>query len=106
MRGDFEATQVGAISIDALTPGTILIVHTHNSRYRIALLDEPRVALVEGGAQFQEPTVVRLEGATVGPTALKMGWILVGFPIEMQRGFARIRSSPVRAVSIAAIPCE
>ena len=53
---------------------------------------------------FPEPTIVRLEGATAGGSALKIGWILVGFHMEMWLGPVRIRSSRVRFVSVSKRP--
>lgn len=92
------------LAIESLEPGTTLIVNTRNSQYRFVILFDPYLVLVKGGAMFPEPTVVRLEGASAGGSALKMGWILVGFQIEMWLGSMRIRSSRVRSVSIESIP--
>ena len=92
------------VSIDALAPGTTLVVSTRNSDYRFVILFDPCLVLVKGGAMFPETTVVRLEGATAGGSALKMGWILVGCQIEMWLGPVRIRSSRVRSVSIENVP--
>ena len=92
------------MSIDALAPGTTLVVSTRNSDYRFVILFDPCLVLVKGGAMFPETTVVRLEGATAGGSALKMGWILVGCQIEMWLGPVRIRSSRVRSVSIENVP--
>jgi hypothetical protein len=92
------------VAIDALEPGTTLTVQTRNSQYRFVILLEPRLVLVKGGATFPEATIVRFEGATDGGSALKIGWILVGFQIEMWLGSARIRSSKVRSVSIESVP--
>jgi cyclohexyl-isocyanide hydratase len=97
-----DATE--GIAIDSLEPGTTLVVNTRNSQYRFVILFEPCLVLVKGGAMFPEATVVRLDGATAGGSALKMGWILVGFQIEMWLGSVRIRSSRVRSVSIESIP--
>jgi hypothetical protein len=92
------------VAIDSLGPGTTLVVHTCNSQYRFVVLSQPCVVLVEGGAIFPEATVVRLEGATAGGSILKIGWILVGFQIDMWFGSMRVRSSRVRSVSIENVP--
>ena len=92
------------VAIDSLEPGTTLIVHTRNSQYRFVILFDPQFVLVKGGAMFPEATIVRLDGATAGGSALKMGWILVGLRMEMWLGPVRITSSPVRSVSIESIP--
>jgi cyclohexyl-isocyanide hydratase len=92
------------VAIDALEPGTTLVVNTRNSQYRFVTLFEPCLVLVRGGAMFPEATNVRLEGATAGGSAVKVGWILVGFQMELWLGPVRIRSSRVRSVSIESIP--
>lgn len=88
-----------SIDLDSLAPGTTLIVRTQNSEYRFVTVHERRM-LAQGGERFPVPTVVRLEGATGGGSALRAGWIVVGLPMEMRLGFVRLRSSPVRSISI------
>jgi len=102
----FARSSVAAkgVAIDSLEPGTTLAVSTRNSQYRFVTLFDPCLVLVKGGAMFPESTIVRLEGATAGGSALKVGWILVGFQMEMWLGPVRIRSSRVRSVSIESIP--
>jgi hypothetical protein len=95
---------IDGVAIDALDPGTTVVVETRNSRYRFVILFDPRVVLVKGGVLFPDDTVVRLEGATAGGSALKVGWILVGLGIEMRLGSLWIRSSPVRSVSVEPVP--
>ena len=88
------------VAVDSLEPGTTLVVQTRNSQYRLVILIDRPVVIIQGGKLFPEPTVVRLEGATAGGSALKTGWILVGLQMEMSNGSIRIRSSPVRSVSV------
>lgn len=84
-------------------PGTALNVRTVNSRYRIVVLDGPNhVVHICSGTAFPEDTSVRIEGATASGSALKRGWIVVGFPIEIFLGRLRIKSSPVTSVVKAA----
>jgi hypothetical protein len=92
------------VAIDSLEPGTTLVVTTQNSYYHLVILLDPSFVLMKGGTMFPEATVVRLDGSTAGGSALKMGWILVGFQIEMWLGSVRIRSSRVRSVSIESVP--
>ncbi len=99
-----KAAEAEGVAIDSLEPGTTLVVHTRNSQYRLVILFDPAIVLVKGGAMFPEATVVRLEGATAGGSALKIGWILVGFRMEMWVGSVRIRSSRVRSISIEEVP--
>jgi hypothetical protein len=93
------------LAIDALDAGTEIEVCTRHSRYRFVLLD-PRSgrALVWGGGVFPEACEVRIEGATAGGSALKMGWIGVGLRLELAIGRRRISTSRVRSVTIDTVP--
>jgi hypothetical protein len=88
------------VAIDALAPGTTVVVTTRNSQYRLLILVEPSMVMVQGGAMFPEATIVRLDGAAAGGSPLKPGWILVGFQMRLWRGPLEIRSSKVRSVSV------
>jgi hypothetical protein len=95
-----SADETYGISIDSLEPGTTIRVTTRHSHYRFVVLDPPGEVLVTGGPMFAEGTIVRLEGSTVGDSVLKVGWILVGFKMEMRFRAVRIVSSRVLAVTI------
>jgi hypothetical protein len=102
-RAQAVAETVG-IAIEALEPGTTVLVRTYHSQYRLVILLEPCVVQVRGGVKFADPAVVRLEGAAAGDDVRRRGWILVGLQMEMWDGTSRIRSSPVRSVSIESVP--
>jgi hypothetical protein len=96
-----QSSDAEGVAIDALEAGTTLVVQTRCSQYRIGVVDGPRhLVLVQGGTMFPEATCVRLEGATDGGSALKVGWVVVGLRIEMTLGPLQIRSSRVRSVVI------
>ena len=95
-----SAAETEGVAIDSLEPGTTIVVHTRNSQYRLVILFEPSEVLVEGGAMFPDATIVRLAGATAGGSALKLGWVLVGFCMEMWLGSMRVRSSRVCSISL------
>jgi hypothetical protein len=99
-----RSNAIDGVAIDSLEPGTTVVVNTRNSSYRFVILFQPDRVLVKGGAMFPEATVVRLEGATAGGSALRNGWILVGFHIEMRLGSVLIRSSRVRSILIESLP--
>jgi hypothetical protein len=94
------------VAVDSLEAGATLLVETGNSRYRFIVVDGPkRRVIVKGGAKFLRATPVRIDGATVGGSALKLGWILVGLPFQVSQGCRRIRSSSVRSVTVeSALP--
>lgn len=94
------------IAIESLEPGAGLLVDTRNSRYRFIVVDGPkRRMIVKGGAKFPQATPVRLEGTTAGGSAMELGWIRVGLQFQLAHGRRRVRSSPVRAVTIEG-PCQ
>ena len=56
--------------------------------------------VVKGGAVFSDDTIVRLAGAKAGGSTLKVGWVLVGFEMEIWDGSRSIRSSPVHSIIV------
>jgi hypothetical protein len=88
------------VAVASLEPGTTVVVCTRNSEYRVVTQVDPRLVLVQGGTLFPTATTARFEGATDGGSAVRMGWILVGFRMELWIGHRRIRSSPVESVTV------
>ena len=102
----FAVTSVAiqGVAIHSLEPGTTVVVNTWNSRYRlVTLLDRPSV-LVTGGSSFPVATVAQLVGATAGGSVVRVGWIQVGWHMEISHGTRRVTSSPVRSIVIEAVP--
>ena len=96
-----QSSGAQGVAIDALELGTNLVVQTRRSQYRIGVVDGPRhLVLVQGGTMFPEATCVRLDGATNGGSALKVGRVVVGLKIEMSFGPLKITSSRVRSIAI------
>ena len=89
------------LAVQSLEAGTVLTVDTCHNRYRLVVLSvvEQR-ALVTGGSFFPEPIAVRIEGATAGGSALKMGWIGVGLRLELSVGRRRITTSRVQSIAV------
>jgi hypothetical protein len=58
-----------------------------------------RLVAVDGGV-FPEAAIVKLSGATLGGSALKVGWIVEGLRLEFCDGTRRVTSSPVESVEI------
>ena len=77
---------------------TTLLVHTANSRYRIIVLDGPRM-LMQGGRYFPDNTTCDLGGSSFGDGPVKFGWIGVGMRMEIWSKGRRIITSPVRAIT-------
>ena len=96
----FEPGCDNGVVVDALEPGSRLIVETKNSRYSFEVLDEGRRRASVIGGRFTEPSVVRIEGATAGGSVIKAGWVGVGLRLELAIGLKRLTTSVVRSVSV------
>ena len=87
------------LAIESLAPGTMLIVQTDHSEYRLIVLDnDRRRVLVEGGAMFPEPVPAVVQGASAGGSLVKTGWIGVGLRMELVVEPQWVRTSPVRTI--------
>ena len=89
------------VSIDQLSPLDRLIVRTRHSTYEIVATEAGSAeVLVRGGSFFPEFTPVRLAGASLGGSFLKLRSVHVGFAIEFAVDRRAIVTSPVRSISI------
>jgi hypothetical protein len=90
------------VSIEQLSPLDRLIVRTHHSTYEIVATEAGSAdVLVRGGAFFPEFTPVRLAGASLGGSFLKLRSVHVGFAIEFALEKRAIVTSTVRSISVA-----
>ena len=91
------AASANGLRLADLAPSDVLEVRTRNTRYLISTisLHESRV-LVTGGTFFPLPREAQLVGATLGGSAVKLGWIGCGFCVEFLQDGARIITSRVR----------
>lgn len=89
---------VQSVHLRQLRPLTTLLVWTRNSLYRVVVTDGCNI-YVQGGTFFPKPTSAHLDGASMGSSSLRMGWIGVGLPMEIRAGARRIVTSPVRAIA-------
>ena len=91
------------VSVEQLSPLDRLIVRTHHSTYEIVATEAGSAdVLVRGGAFFPEFTPVRLAGASLGGSFLKLRSVHVGFAIEFALEKRAIVTSTVRSISVAA----
>ena len=77
---------------------TTLLVWTMNSVYRVVVTRWPEV-YIQGGAFFPEPTSAYLDGASIGGSCLRVGWIGAGRLVEIRSGGRHITTSPVLAIT-------
>ena len=95
--GDLLKDNAG-VHLRDLPPFTTLLVWTTNSLYRVVINHWPEV-YVQGGAYFPDPTLACLDGASIGRSCLRVGWIGVGLFLEIRSAGKRIVTSPVRAIA-------
>jgi hypothetical protein len=101
LREDEKETTQSEILLENLNPFDTILLRTHNSEYRILLLD-PKTgrALVEGGEYLTEPSEALLKGSAVLGDALKAGSICVGSRFEMWVGERVFITSPIKSVHL------
>ena len=87
-----------ALHLCDVPPFTTLLVWTRNSLYRVIVTQWPEV-YVQGGAFFPDPTLARVNGASVGGSCLRVGWISAGLFVEIRSGGRHIITSPVLAIT-------
>jgi hypothetical protein len=77
---------------------------TRNSDYEIFLLDpKSGLALVRGGECFAEPVEATVSGSTFGGSMLKLGWLGVGFRMEIFVNGDRAVTSPIQSLRVERI---
>ncbi len=91
------ADHLDGVHLGELAPLTTLLVRTRNSLYRIVVIKGSDV-YVQGGTHFPDPTSAHLDGARLARGCVKVGWIGVGFPIEIRAGDSQIVTSSVHAI--------
>jgi len=93
-----DATSIDAgVNLHQLPPLTSLLVWTRNSSYRIIVMEGANIS-VQGGTSFPEATQAYLDGARMGASLLKVGWIGVGLSMEIRVGRRCIVTSAVRSI--------
>ena len=92
---------VTGIDMRSLPAGTEVIVDTCHSRYRFVMRDGGgRNAQVEGGRHFPREVTARVEGSTLGGSPLKVGWVGLGWFVELSFDGKRIITSQVRSICL------
>lgn len=100
-----EVSKVDGLAIAELESISTVLIRTQNSLYRVIVLQPPDAnIIVQGGQFFPEPTDGRLIGSSFGGSFLKMGWIGIGFRMEIYQGLRRIVTSPVHSIEIVRDP--
>lgn len=89
------------VMLEALNSFDTILVRTHNSNYRILLLD-PKTghALVEGGGYLLEPSEGLVKGSALPESPFNTGVICVGGRLEMWVDDRVLITSPVMSVEV------
>jgi|RhiMethySRZTD1v2_1073278.scaffolds.fasta_scaffold10823_10 hypothetical protein len=91
------------VQMDHLAACDRLIVLTLHSTYEIVVVApaEGKV-LVRGGQFFRDFTPVRLTGATLGGSFVKVRTVHIGFRMEFDTGRGCVLTSPAKTIALAA----
>jgi RNA polymerase-binding transcription factor DksA len=91
----------GDVLVENVNLFDTILVRTHNSVYRILLLD-PKTgrALVEGGSYLLEPSEGLVKGSALPESAFKAGAICVGGRLEMWVNERVFLTSPIESVEV------
>ncbi|HEX6718673.1 MAG TPA: hypothetical protein VF088_16320 [Pyrinomonadaceae bacterium] len=89
------------VVVENLNSFDTILVRTHNSDYRILLLD-PKTgrALVEGGSYLLEPNDGLIKGSALPGSAFNAGVICVGGRLEMWVNKKVLLTSPIESVEV------
>lgn len=89
------------VVLETLNPFDTILLRTHNSEYRILLLD-PKTgrALVEGGNYLVEPSEALVRGSAVPGDEFKAGAISIGSRLEMWVNEQALLTSLIKSVHV------
>ena len=95
------AASAKGLRLADLAPSDVLEIRTRNTRYLISAISlrESRV-VVTGGTFFPLPREAHFTGATLGGSAVKLGWIGCGFCLELLQNGERITTTRVRELRV------
>jgi len=98
---DSETNSTTDLMLESLNPFDTILLRTHNSDYRILLLD-PKTgrALIEGGSYLLEPSEGLVKGSAFPGSAFNGGAICVGGRLEMWVNEKVFLTSPVISVEV------
>ena len=89
------------IILERLNSFDTILLHTHNSDYRILLLDPGTGrALVEGGSYLPEPSEGLVKGSALPGSAFNGGALCVGGRLEMWVDEKVLLTSPIKTVEV------
>ena len=96
-----ETSSSTDVMVESLNPFDTVLLRTHNSNYRILLLD-PKTgrALVEGGSYLLEPSDSLIKGSALPGSDFNAGALCVGGRLEMWVNEKAFLTSPIESVEV------
>ncbi|HJY28040.1 MAG TPA: TraR/DksA C4-type zinc finger protein [Pyrinomonadaceae bacterium] len=96
-----ETSSTADVTWESLKPFDTILLRTHNSDYRILLLD-PKTgrALVEGGSYLLEPSEGLIKGSAPPGSAFNVEAISVGSRLEMWVNDKVFLTSPIKSIEV------
>lgn len=89
------------VKLDSLNAFDTIVLRTHNSDYRILLLDpQTGRALVDGGTYLVGPSEALVRGSSVPESGFKGGEICVGCRLEMWVDERAFITSPIKSIEV------
>jgi RNA polymerase-binding transcription factor DksA len=96
-----ETNATSYVDLKSLRAFDTILLRTHNSDYRLLLLDPGSGrALVEGGQYLIEPDEAKVKGSAIPGSSFKSGSICLGGRLEMWVGETAVITSPVTSVVV------
>ena len=89
-----------SVALPLLLPGTLVILRTRNTCYRLMVIDgSERRVQIRGGKLLPENTDVELIGS-IDNEGVKVGWIVEGLQLELLSERGPILTSSVESVQV------
>ncbi len=97
----FASALESDVVMETLDPFDTILLRTHNSEYRIMVLD-PKTgrALVEGGDYIVEPSEALVRGSAASGYEFKAGVLSIGCRLEMWVEERALLTSPIESVQV------
>jgi hypothetical protein len=99
--GTFEEESIDVVLLKSLNPFDTILLRTHNSDYRVLLLDRSTGrALVEGGEYLVEPNEALLRDCAIPASEFKAGSICAGSRLEIWVDERVLLTSVIKSVHV------
>jgi hypothetical protein len=101
-----EMGQAEGLSVAELSEGDVIDVDTRNHRYTFILHDPARrlAEAMSNGDHITDPVDAVIAGSLLGESTIRMGWIMIGYRLEVLVDGQRIHLSSTRRISVNGVP--